>query len=220
MSNELERWADAMAARNQTPLDWITPVLLYRDGAPALMGASALYEDQERIFTAAHGFSVDYRPWAWTFRKLIPSGSPARPLTKAVPLRGPEDDVAVCTPASAIELAGGRLTNFYRGYRRGSGILTDWRVVSTLQEEVRSVLTGERIALVAEVFFEGRVHILLDYQAREGESGTVFVSEEENALYVLRAYSTSFAAFVRDRHPDIARAVTRGTTFALRLRYE
>jgi hypothetical protein len=220
VSLELETWAVKMAARNKRPQDWITPVLLYRNGKPALMGASAHLGGRERIFTAAHGFSVDYPPCVWSFRKLIPSGDPLRPIAEALPLRGRDDDVALCTPASVLEMAGRPLPNFYTGFRRGVELPTDWRIISNLQTTVRSVLTGEDVVHLGEVFVEGRVHVLLDYAAQEGQSGTVFTREEDSCLYILRSYSKRFVEYIREGYPDIAHSVRRGTAFALRLRYE
>lgn len=218
--SELETWAVKMAARNQTPLDWIVPVLLYRNGEPALMGAKVLYGNGERILTAAHGFSIDYPACVWSFLPLIPVGERPRLIARATPMRGPADDIALCTPASILQMKTDPLPNFYNGVRRGRQIPIESVGLSETQGTALSVLTGEEVSLLAEVDFEGSIHVLIDYRCDEGESGSVFVDETNSRMYVLRAYSTTLMHFLKDHYPSIARRITRGTAYAVRIRYE
>jgi hypothetical protein len=154
-----------MAARNRQREPLLNPAILYRNGGAALLGALGMYGEKECVITAAHGFSVDYGPCVWSFRTLLPGPAEHRMIVKAAPLRGPEDDVAICTPANVLESGTSPLPHFYTGWRRGIEAPRDFEVLSVINRLVRCVLTGSRVRILAEARFGGSLHVILDYAA-------------------------------------------------------
>lgn len=216
-SSNLEAWADAQAAHNKRPFDWITPVLLYRNGRPALMGAYVLMEGgKEVILTAAHGFSVNYPSFVWSFRKLTATTKTIRPIVKVAPMRGADDDVAICTPASLAQLEGEPISNFYSEPKYLASVKIE--PGNDLSGTVRSVLSGDDFQLLGELKIEGKLNVGFDFKASEGQSGSVFVDEANSRLYILRAYSPQLSKALHEGI-NTKLSLKHGIAFALRLAY-
>ena len=83
----------------------------------------------------------------------------------------------------------------------------------------RSVLTGEDVQLLGEALIDGKLQVALDAEADEGQSGSVFVDEENSRMYVLRARSPWLTRELKERMADGPKAIKHGVTFAVRLAY-
>lgn len=211
--SELKDWAERMAALNPHPFDWITPVLLYRNGQAAMVGAYVLMEgNKEIVFTASHGFSTDYPSAVWRFQKLGKNTREQRPIVKAAPMRNADDDVAICTPANILQVSSNPLPNFYSGMRHG---FPHFEFLNPVVGTARCVLSGEDVALLGEARIDGKLHVALDLEASEGQSGSVFVNEEASRMYVVRGVSTVLTREMK-RH---SRSIKHGVTFAVRLAF-
>lgn len=218
--NNLEAWAVRMAAQNRNPFPQFTPVLLYRNETPYSQGAWTLHGSEERIYTVGHGFPVRRPPFTWHFRKLIPELSPPRLIAKAVPVRGPEHDLALCTPGNVLEVMPVALPNFYTGFEvQETRADETFEFLSHLHGSARSVLTGESVCVKAEVSLCGVPHVLLDYRASDGHSGMVFIDEEDPCMYVLCSYGINANHLLREAYKGKKWPIKKGMAFALRLQY-
>lgn len=200
------------------------PVQIYRiDGSGAFFAGSGSYfvgSNGEQVITSEHLFPKEFGNALFAFRKLRPFEQEITHGISKILHRSPELALNPGETPDVVILQAGTTNSIECYSDRVLDIGSESSEHSEMRKieekiTVRSLVSGEPVRIVGLVrskFDRGMQYVLLEYESTPGESGTGFVTTNDD-LYVLKA---RFFVSEKDREP-VSRLL--GTSRKLALGY-